>query len=357
MAEQSFQERTEQATPRRRLEARREGQVARSREVANAIVLLALTAVFSFYGPTFFTKCRDLLVYFFGNMGTIDLSSQGIVGLQIRLTPVLLGLLAPVALTALFSGLVSNVMQVGFHVSSKPLGPKFDRLDPIKGMKRVVSMDSGVELVKSLVKLVIVGSIAWGVVQTAFSTVLPTTGSALSVIISRVGQLFITMGLRVGLALLILAILDYGYQRYRHDQNIKMTRKEVEEEVKQQEGSPQIKSKVRAQQRRLSWQRMMAAIPKADVVITNPTHYAVALRYDRGKMAAPEVVAKGMRKMALRIREIAEKHNVPIVEDPPLARALHKQTEVGQRIPTALFEAVARILAYVYRLHQSRGVA
>ncbi|MBD3334569.1 MAG: flagellar biosynthesis protein FlhB [Candidatus Eisenbacteria bacterium] len=354
VAEEYFQERTERATPRRREQARQEGQVARSREIANAVVLLAMTGVLAAYGSSFFRGCRDLFATFCGNLGLVEVSPQGIVALQARLVPGVLALLAPLGLTALISGLAVNLLQVGVRVTPKPLAPRLNRIDPVRGLKRIFSIDSLVELIKSLIKIAVVGWVAWGVVRAGYDEILPAAGQGLGPILSAVGSLFLRLGVRVGIALLVLAALDYGYQRWRYEKNIMMTRKETEEELKHQEGSPQVKSRVRAQQRRLSWQRMMAAVPKADVVITNPLHFAVAVRYDRAEMRAPKVVAKGARKTAQRIREVARRHSVPVVEDPPLARVLYRQVEVGQMIPVELFEAVARVLAYVYRLQPAR---
>ena len=353
MAEEFFQDRTERATPRKREEARRQGRVARSPEIAHAVVLLALTGVLATQGPAFVAGCRDLFTYFLGRMGALDLTPQGIVSLQTTVAPAVLALVAPIALGALASGLAANLLQVGLHVSGQPLTPKLDRIDPFKGARRIFSPEGGVELLKALLKVAVIGWVAWGVVGSAVTTLLPATGGSGGLILEGVGRRLLSLGLRVGLALLVLAILDYGYQRWRFERSLMMSRAEMEEELKHEEGSPQVKARLRALQRQMRRRRMMTEVPKADVVVVNPTHVAVALRYERGAMQAPVVVAKGMRRLAAKIRELAETHRIPVVQDPPLARTLYKEVDVGQPIPVALFEAVARVLAHVYRLHQA----
>jgi flagellar biosynthetic protein FlhB len=351
--EEFGQERTERATPRRREEARREGRVARSLEVGHAAVLLALTAALALGGGAFVRGCRDLLVGFLGNLGGLDLSVAALQELQPRLWTAFFGLVAPVALVSLLAGTGASVLQVGFHASARPLAPRAQRINPAMGFKRLVSLDALFETTKAFVKLVLVGFVSWAVVRSAVSALLPAQGSPAGVVVTEVGHQLVVLGLRVGLLLLVLAILDYGYQRWRYEKDLRMSRREMEEELRQQEGSPHVKSRLRALQRQLSRRRMMAEVPRADVVVTNPVHVAVALRYERGRMEAPTVVAKGARKLAERIKDLARRHRVPVVEDPPLARALYRQVEVGQVIPVELYEAVARVLAYVYRLHQA----
>ena len=260
-------------------------------------------------------------------------------------------------LALLLVGTLSQVVQVGFHVSSRPLGPRWDVLDPIQGFGRRFGRRGWVELLKTLFKVAIIGLTAFVTVKADLEDLVPLLGADGGALVERIGLFTLHLGLRVGLALLVLAALDWGYQKWEFEQSIRMTQKELEDEQKQSEGDPQVKSRIRLLQRQMSRNRMIAAVAEADVVITNPIHVAVALKYDRGKMDAPIVVARGLRKMAERIKEEARKHNVPILEDPPLARLLYKETEVGQAIPASMYKAVAQILAHVWRLRHGTATA
>jgi flagellar biosynthetic protein FlhB len=248
-------------------------------------------------------------------------------------------------------GLLANYAQVGFLFTFEPIKPKWDKLDPMKGIKKIlVSKRSAVELVKGLLKLAVVGIVAYTSLQGVVAESMLMTDSDVGGILGFMASSAFSVMLKTGLAFLVIAVLDYMFQRYEHQREMKMTKSEVKEESKQMEGDPLIKSRIRSIQRDMARRRMMQEVPKADVVITNPTHIAVALKYDMTTMPAPKVVAKGAEKIAEKMRTLAHEHHVPIVEDKPLAWALYKSVEVNATIPPELFQAVAQTLAYIYQL-------
>jgi flagellar biosynthetic protein FlhB len=265
--------------------------------------------------------------------------------------------IAPMLLIIVVAALAGPIVMHGWMFNSKALAPKFSRMNPLSGLKRMVSVDSLSELVKSLAKVVLLGSIAglvmWKGLDALFALGLDSVQNS-----SRaMGHLLAKSFLLISAGMLLVVLLDVPYQLWRYYTQLKMTREEVRQEVKESEGDPHIKARIRSMQREVARRRMMSEIPTADVVVTNPTHYAVALKYSEGAMRAPRVVAKGADLVAARIREAARNHQVPILEAPPLARALYRHTELEQEIPVALYTAVAEVLAYVYQLkrYQTSG--
>lgn len=258
----------------------------------------------------------------------------------------------PVIGVAMVVGVVVNLLQVGVTFTAEPLAPNWARLNPVAGFTRLFSRRAFVDSVKTLLKVLLIGWLTFSAVRADAAMLLRTSEIDPLMVMMLVGQLLYKMAWRVGLAMLVLALLDYGFQRWEYEKSLRMTKEEVKQEMKQTEGDPQVKSRIRARQQAIARRRMMQAVPKADVVVTNPTHYAVALQYDAQKMAAPTVVAKGMNLIALRIREIAQRHGVPIVENPPLAQSLYRTVDIGEQIPPELYQAVAEVLAYVYRLRR-----
>jgi flagellar biosynthetic protein FlhB len=351
MAEAAGQERTEKATGKRRMEARRRGQVAISREIPSALILFTLLGVFAFAGPHLLDQLTRLVAGIFGRLNSIRVHTISDAGaLVFDLIQTSLMLLAPVCLPLLVAGFIGNVGQIGFELHAEPMSPKLSKLNPLAGVKRIFSLRGLVELAKSLLKIVFVGAIAWSVMS-GFLAEFP---SLVRRDLADIWGFTLTAAFRiilyVSLALLVLAALDYIYQRWQHEESLKMTKQEIKDERKQTEGDPQVKSRIRSIQRQVAYQRMMAEVPTSDVVITNPTHLAVALRFDPAEMTAPRVTAKGADFMAERIRDIARESNVPIVENKPLAQALYKMADLGDYIPVDLYRAVAEVLAYVYRL-------
>lgn len=343
-----LQERTEPATPRKRQESRRRGQVARSVEVTTSLLLLMLLGFFRLFGDRILNKIANLTAAGLQQATRVDFTPDTVENWVSRGILWILLIMLPIFLIALVVALLSNFVQVGFVLSGYPLIPQFQKLDPIKGVARLFSLRSFVELLKNMVKIALVSLVAYFSIRAELITLASAMGFSPSQTGLKVAEATFAMSFRLALLFALLAILDYIYQRYEFERSIRMTKQEVRDEYKRVEGDPLIRQRIRQMQRDLRRRRMMQEVPKADVIITNPTHVAVAVRYDPGEMNAPMVVAKGMRLIAEKILEIAHEHRVPIVQNPELARALYKACEVGDSIPASLFQAVAEVLALVY---------
>ena len=351
--EKTLQERTEQATAKRRRDFREKGQVAQSKEVHTAALLTTSLLLWFFYGPAFWAKLATLTTEFWRNcegFQPTELSIRLLAGYVIQKMALLL---APILLLVLVAGFFSSFLQIGWLFTTKPLIPDFTKLDPIKGAARFFSKRSAVEVIKSLLKVLLVGIIAYKTVAAQFSGVLTLVDMELYETLHYISMVAAKVLIRCCGILIVLGLFDYAFGRWEMEQKMKMTKQEQKEEFKESEGDPHVKSRIRSIQQQAARKRMMTEIPKADVVVTNPTHISVALAYHRDEMDAPRVVAKGADHLALRIREIAREHDVPLVENVPVARALHK-LEIGATIPEELFKAVAEILAYVYNLKGRR---
>jgi flagellar biosynthesis protein FlhB len=343
-------EKTEKATPKKRQDTRKKGQTAKSQDVNTALILLAVFFILLFIGPSLLDNFYEIFYLIFEKYVFQDLTENTIQLIFLDMLQKLLMILGPVFLASFFAALVANYIQVGFLTTSEPLKMKLEKIDPIKGFKRIFSMRAIVELLKSILKVTIIGVITLLFLTNNLEEILKllfkTPGQSLAVISSVV----VKMGLFAAGGLLFLALLDYMYQKYDFEKNIRMSKQEIKQEYKNMEGDPLVKSQRKQRQRELANSRMMQEIPNADVVITNPTHYAVALKYDESKMDAPFVVAKGVDFLAQKIKYIAKENEVILIENRPLARSLYAQTEIGQAIPEEFFKAVAEILAYVYSL-------
>lgn len=354
MAEESFQEKTEKATQQKLEEARRKGEVAKSRELPSIAVLLSgvltMAAVGSFtYGEVARITKQMLSLSTIAGQGRADvllLFEDCMRAFLLAMSP----LLAAVFVTAV----LSNVVQVGFMFSPEVIKPKFSKVNPFKGFKRLFSKQSFMELFKILLKLLIIGIVATMSIRKELGGLAALGDMEMMALAAHVLSCIFKISLKCTLALVIMVALDYGFQRWDFEKRNRMTKQELKEELKKSEGDPLIKSRVRSVQRELARRRMMQSVAKADVVITNPTHVAVALSYHSPSMGAPLVVAKGAEKVAEKIREMARKHGVPIVENKKLARTLYAMVDLGQEIPGDLYHAVAEILAYVYRLKGGR---
>ena len=343
-------DRTEEPTGKRLSEARNKGQVAKSIELNTAFALLVASALLSGPGALLLQRLMELFVRTFTNLPTSFPSQAWLVNLIISDLLLVAPYVALIIFGLLATGLTLTLLQTGLLWAKDRIKPDFSRLNPLNGLKRLFSTNGLVELLKSLLKLVIVGGVAYsflnehsreiiGLGQIDFFSGLKIWSGMIFALITR-----------VGLAYLVLAIADYAYQWYQNKQALKMTKEEVKEEAKQTEGNPQIKAAIRSKQRRLAIMRMMSKVPKADVVITNPTHLAVAIQYDVNKMNAPVVVAKGAYRIAERIVEVARENNVPVIQNIPLARALYNNVDLEEEIPPELYVAMAEVLAYVYRM-------
>jgi flagellar biosynthetic protein FlhB len=342
-------DKTEKATPKRRLEARRKGQVAKSQDLTGAIVLLASLLALSSLGPAAWGHMRDAMLRCLSLISTPDVVANGGIGRILGTTMLDAAYAAvPIALVCMVAGFLSGVLQVGWKPSAQALKPDPKRLNPLSGFKNLFGMHFLFESVKTVVKFAVVGTIAALVLFPQLDELGALVGMSPDELLARGGATVLKIAQRAGFAYLLIAAVDFAWQRYRHEKQLKMDKEEVKQEFKQQTVSPEVRGAIRRRQMQVARARMMADVPGADVVVTNPTHYAVALRYS-SDAPAPIVVAKGQDVIAGRIRALATEHGVPIVPDPPLARALHAAVEIGAEIPEELFGAVAQLLAFVYR--------
>lgn len=344
-------EKTEAPTPRRRQELRREGQIARGPELAPALTLLAVVLWMGSYGATLYGTLAWFMERSFQDaLLTQDWSVPAVFQGALGVMAMLVRLMAPMLLVALLVGVSVELAQTRFLFTLHALKPDLKKLNPIQGLKTQFSRRGLVELAKSLVKMLIIGFVIYRSLADNAGALAAMASMELEVAAGVLANVVSTMALRVAVTLVVIAGLDYLYQRWQFERDIRMTKEEVKEERKQIEGAPEVKGRQRQKQRELTLHRMLQAVPEADVVITNPTHLAVAVTYDAESMAAPTVVAKGQRLIAERIVRAAREHNVPIVRNVPLAQALFNMVEVGEQIPVELYQAMAEVLAFVYRL-------
>jgi flagellar biosynthetic protein FlhB len=342
---------TEPATPRRREEARKKGQVAKSQELNTALVLLGISGLLTISGEWALRQMVGFMQQVIGGgLAAVEFSLGGMQALQGQAVLCILMVAGPVMGFALVLGLAGQLLQVGFNLTAEPLKPQLSRMNPVEGAKRIFSKRALVELGKACLKIGIVTYVAYTVLRNDIAKLPSLLWMQPVQAIAFASRLIGKMGLWFGACLLIVAAIDYLYQRWEYEDSIKMSIQDIKDELKQTEGDPQVRSAIRARQRQLARSRMMQAVPTADVVITNPIHVAVALKYDAKSMSAPIVVAKGAEFLAARIREIATENDIPIVENPPLARALYEAVQVGREIPADLYQTVAEVLAYVYSL-------
>lgn len=353
--EATNQERTEQPTARRREEARRRGQVARSIDLSAAAALLGGVGMLALTGQAVMGASLETARRWLEAAGRRELTSETALTLILDAAVSSATIAWPIAIVPPLVGVACQLVQTRFTLSPAALTPRWSRLDPAQGLRRLVSARSVVELGKAVVKLVIVGGVAGVTLRQAWPgfSVLGQGGSG--AVVPALAQVVVTLWLRIGLAYLALALVDYGYEWWRNERGLRMTREELREELRHTEGDPLLRSLRRATHRRLAARRMLQDVRRADVVVRNPIHYAVALRYDQRRMKAPTVVAKGARLIAQRIIEAARRHGVPVVDNPPLARALFRSVALGREVPPALYRVVAEVLAYVYSVRSGRS--
>lgn len=347
-----LEDKSEPATQRRREDARNEGRVAQSNDLNAAIVMLTAIYVIRAAGPFIMQLLSSIMQSSFTSSGSIDISINNISTLIVDYMGKTILVFIPIVISVAVVGLVSGIMQIGMKIAIKSITPDFTRLDPMKGITKMFSMRSGVELVKSILKVTIVSVIVYTFLRDEFGYLPGLADTSFTSSVAYIADLCWRLLVKACMAIMVLSILDYIYQRYQHESSLKMTKQEVKEEYKRSEGDPKIKSMIKQRQSEMTRKRSLRDVATADVIVTNPTHIAVALKYNPEKMSAPTVVAKGQRLLAERIKSIAETAGVPIVENVPVARALYKNVEVGQQVPDDLYRAVAEILAYVYRLGQ-----
>ncbi len=349
------QEKTEKPTGKKLGDARKRGQVPKSAELNSVAVLFATSFAALLSGPIILGNFKELLQELWGEGFRSTFESALGPELSLRLAMRLFAMISPVLFTALLIGVAVNVFQTkGLLVSWQAIKPSLGKLNPLQGFKRLFSTRSLVELIKSIIKICIIGYAIYGVMSSEYQLLIDAMGKEISEIAATCAHMGFKIVVRVCAIMLALSILDSYYQRWHYMKELKMTKQEVKEEHKQSEGSPVIKSRIRSTQRALARKRMLANVPKATVVVTNPTHYAVAILYN-SEMQAPKVVAKGVDFLAKTIIKIARKHGVPVTQNPPLARALYQQVKVDDTIPVDLYKAVAKVLAYIYQQKRGRG--
>lgn len=349
-------EKTEEPTAKKKQDTRKDGKVPKSKELSSGVELIALFLILKFWvghmGENFmklfseiYEKMPAYTTYWNGRIVKED---YRVLFNNIYLE--LLKQMLPFFVVGIVIAIGINMLQFKFQISTKPLKPKFSKLNPISGAKRLFSKDKIIELLKSIAKIVLIMAIVYSTIKDDWVYLVQFYGMPLNQAIELIGNIVIDMGLKISLVFMIVAFADLFYQRRKFNNDIKMTKQEVKDEYKNAEGDPQIKGKIRAKMREASQRRMMQDVPKADVVITNPTHYAVAIRYDAATGSAPVVLAKGADYVAQKIKEIARENNVEIVENKPLARMLYANVDIGQEVPPELYQAVAEVLAMVYKM-------
>jgi len=351
MADETTGEKTEAPTPRRRAEAREQGNIARSPDLSAAVLLIGILYLLRSFGGSIVSSLKTVVAQLLSEKSLSDFNPLSAGVEAVRAAGEIGIALAPLFFGIVLIAITVNLAQVGLNFNTTRITPNFAALNPIRGLDKLWGGSRGVmRLAMGLIKVVMVGLTAYSAVHARIVQIVTVQRLEFIQIFGLGAQIIFDIALRVGALLLVLALLDYAWQRYQFEQELKMSKQDVKEEMRRMDGDPKIKQRRRqiAIQRHI--QRLKKEIPKADVVITNPTHFAVALQYEPDKMRAPRVIAKGQDLMALRIREIAIEHNIPLVERAPLARALYKMCDVGDEIPEDLYSAVAEILAYVYQL-------
>ena len=343
-------DKTEKPTPKRRADARKEGQVARSMDMNGAIVLLASLVVLSAMAPRFMDSMKAMMATTLSAISTPEVvTKDGLGPIVSENALVMVKVVAPIAAVCLVAGLIVNVAQVRWKPSAKPVTPNFKKINPLTGAKNVFGPQMYFESGKTVAKVGAVGAITALALFPKFDELAALVGMPPQQLLPHMCELILSICWRAGAAYLAIAVIDYAWQKYRHEKQLKMSKEEVKEEAKSQDSPAEVKAALRRRQMEAARKRMMDDVPTADVVVTNPTHYAVALNYE-GEKLAPEVVAKGKDLIAFQIRRVAEEAGVPVISDPPLARGLHKAVEIGQQIPEEFFQAVAQLLAFVYRV-------
>lgn len=348
------EEKTEEATPKKKSEARKKGQVARSKDVGLAITMVTCTLVILLLSSMIVGNLKDTMIYFLQSGMLQDINEMSIKSIVITILLKAGLCILPVVIPIMIAGIVASLMQTGFLLTGEPLKPKFSKLNPISGFKNMFSKKSFVDLLKNLAVVTVIGFIGFLYVRENYDKILQISNTYLPSLGGQVQDLVVGIFFQVSLVLVIIAAADYFVQFRFHQKDLRMTKQEIKEEYKQMEGDPQIKSKIKQKQREMATRRMMASVADATVVITNPTHLSIALKYEEGNNEAPKVVAKGADLVALKIKEVAKENDVPIMENKPLARMIYEQVDIDREVPQEMYQAVAEILAMVYKLKNKK---
>lgn len=347
-------DKTEKPTPRRLSEARKKGNIPKSMDVNTAVVLLVGVVLVKMQFASIGTRMTDMAHEALGNLPKEDITTTTLMAIFTHLGLQFAVIAGPILVTLLVAGLVANYAQVGVLFTAEPLTPKFEKINPISGFKRLFSRRSIIETLKAIIKMSVVGYLAYKVLYDNYPQLTATVMADRASMAVLFGSIAWEIAWKAVMALLVFGALDYFYQRWEHEKGLKMTKQEIKDEAKQSEGDPMVKGRIRRLQREAARRRMMSEVPKATVVITNPTHFAIALKYERNGMEAPRCVAKGVDLVAQKIKEIAAENDVPMIENVPLARALYKKVDVDEEIPEDMYAAVAEILVMVDRLNKKK---
>ncbi len=353
MAEKdTAQDKTEEATPHRLRKALEEGKVAKSQELSSvAVIGLGFLALYAM-GPNVVEETTKVMRYMFSQAPLMSLGHASFVTVFRNNVASFFVTIGPFLVVMVVIGALVNMAQVGIRFSAKPLEPKFDKLNPLEGLKRLFKPKTAVEFVRDVIKVILIVSLGYLIITNDVQDFMLLVDTSTAEFAKSFGILALLLAMKISGVMLILAILDFAYQRYNYKKELRMTKQEIKDESKDTDGNPELKSRIRQVQREAARKRMMSEVPTADVVVTNPTHIAVALKYDKEQMDAPTVVAKGERLIAQRIKDLARACGVPVIENKPLARSLFEMCRVGMAIPTELFKAVAEILAHVYQVQK-----
>ena len=354
MADNNKDQKTEEPTSKRVTDTEKKGNFAHSKEINSSFILLAALLGFMILGEQSTRNVMGSWTDMFAESWTLQLTPEELYKITANAMQAFVKIVGPFLIIIMLAGVVSNLLQIGgLRFSSHPLVPKFNKLNPLSGFGRIFSKNSVMELFKSLFKVGIISVISYYVIKSHWKEIPPLMGFGVGQVLSFMGFVALEIIFNVLLVMIFLSLLDFTFQKFTYLENLRMTKQEVKEERKESDGNPQVKQRIRTVQMQMARKRMMSAVPEADVIVTNPTHISIAIKYDTENFAAPLVVAKGVGPIAMRIREIAKENGIPLVEDKPLARTLNKTVEVGQMIPASLYKAVAEILAYVYKLKHS----
>ncbi|MDI7741677.1 flagellar biosynthesis protein FlhB [Lysinibacillus fusiformis] len=344
-------DKTEKATPKKKQDARKKGQVVKSQDVTAAVGLLLLFLFLYFTGPMMIEGIFGFLHQAFEKNILIEtVTTDTVMQMYTDSLKEMALIILPFMAIAVVAGIAGNFMQFGFLFTMEPMKLDLKKMDPIKGIKKIISVRAIVNLIKSLLKISFIGTVTTVIIWMNIEEVLSLSFQSPWDTLTTVAKLTGLMGIAASITLLVISLIDYIYEKYEYEKQLKMSKQDIKDEYKNAEGDPKIKSKIKQRQREMAMRRMMQEIPDADVVITNPTHYAIALKYDDQNMEAPKVVAKGTDYVAQKIKLIAKENDVVMVENRPLARAMYDQVEIGQQVPEEFFKAIAEILAYVYRI-------
>ena len=346
----STDDKTEEATPKKKKDARKKGNVPKSKEVSLALTLVGFTILIGILTPYLVDNFRMILTNFLNIDFKMDINYRTLQNLNIQSLIFFFKLFLPIGAIFLILGIIANLAQTGILFTGEGLKPSFSKLNPINGFKNMFSMKSMGNLMKNILIIIVLGFIGYGFIKDNYIGILKLSNIYIPTLIYTVKDILYSILLKISIALVVIALLDYLYQRYTHKKDLKMTKQEIKEEFKQMEGDPQIKGRIKQKQRQLATQRMMQKVPDATVILTNPTHLSIAIKYEQGKSKAPIVVAKGADYVALKIREIAKENDIPIIENKPLARLIFKKVEIDQEIPEEMYQAVAEILVAIYKM-------